>query len=339
MKQKPWTCTSGTTKSRVMNGTWRWTMTGSRKGIAAAGAVLLMIVGLFPIAVKAAGTYDLLRIDASPRGAALGSFPVSLSYHDLSAVMHNPAGLVHLEGKQASVVYNDLPLDPAGGFLAYGQPMAQGYVGVGVTYLDYGEFDRIATFDAGTEGSFGASEFLVSGSYGRVLPWAEGLSAGATVKFMYGSIEEYTSSAVGLDLGLLWRTGYHDWDVAASASNLGTQLSSYDGFTESLPTTFRVGIAKQLEHLPLQLTATGHYELEEDIFATFAGEFTVDPKLLLRVGYTTLATDFKVESDRDSIAGFSAGIGVRHKQLRLDYAVYAMGALGEVHRIGIGATL
>ncbi len=98
---------------------------------------------------------------------------------------------------------------------------------------------------------------------------------------------------------------------------------------KTLPLTVRVGVTNQLEHLPLKLSVTGHYETNEEIFGTAAGEFTVSPILKLRAGYTTSASDFRVEGNEDSLAGISAGLGISLQRFTIDYAFHSPGRIGD----------
>ena len=298
---------------------------------------MLAFTTLKPQELMAMGAYDLLRIDPAPRGAAMGGYAVALAYHGIGSLAENPAGLADLEMNQGIFAYSDHPLDLAGGYLAYGRRMAGGYGAASLTYFDYGSFDRITTANGPVEGSFGASDALLTLGYAtRILA---GLNAGASVKFIRSEIENYTSTAAAVDLGLVWHTGFKMVDVAFTASNLGVQVDSYLDTGESLPLTLRFGAAKQLEHLPLQLTATAHYEPETDPYATLAGEFTVSPQLKLRAGYTSSASEYRVGGSSDGIAGLSAGCGLFAGRYRLDYTFQSQGAAGQVHRFGIGFAL
>ena len=75
------------------------------------------------------------------------------------------------------------------------------------------------------------------------------------------------------------------------------------------------------------------------MIATGAGEFTVSDQMILRAGYTTLATGLKVSGPDDSLAGLSAGVGLIQGRMRLDYSFHSQGALGQVHRITFGTFL
>ncbi|MBZ0265386.1 PorV/PorQ family protein [bacterium] len=304
---------------------------------------LLTLCCAFP--VNAAGTFDLLRIDTTPRGAALGGFPVGLRSAELSGTIANPATGAFLENRQTALSYAKHQLDMYSGVIQYGQTFGDGFASTGITYFSYGEFDRFSnTSDLG-EGTYQAGDYMFDVAYSRFLP-VEGMSAGARLKLIHSSIDEFTSQGIAFDLGWFWETGLNGFDGGLVLRNLGGQIQQYDNVAESLPAQAQLGIAKQLAHLPLQLS--GGVLLEgndgttsllsgdlDNLILLFSGEFTVSEFLQLRAGYTTLADDYRVEGSSDSIAGISAGLGLNYSGYRFDYGLQSMGELGYVHRFGV----
>lgn len=306
-------------------------ITGSKRFAA------LLLVALLASAAHASNGFDILRQDPTPRGAALASHPIALSYGDPGAIAYNPAGLSGVERRSALVSYADHQLDLSGGQVAYAMPYRRGVGAIGVNWFSYGEFQRRESFDLPANGSFTPSDFVLSVAYAQHLPF--GLSAGGTAKMVRMEIDDYSSTAMAADIGAMWREEVNGVTLAATLSNLGYQVSTFDGYREDLPMTARLAFAKQLAHLPLELNATAHYELDGNLHATGGGEFTISPELKLRAGYTTFATDYAVGGAEDSTAGISAGLGVFIDRFRLDYAFLSQGALGTIHRFGFGVAL
>ncbi len=301
----------------------------------AVSAVLGLALALAGPPAHADGVYDLLRIDASPRGAALGGFPVALAKGEAASVWLNPAALAHAEGRQAGASFANHPLDLTSGMGVYGQPFYGGFAAAAVSYFSYGTFDRYASIDSPQDGTFNASDMVVALSYAR--PVWKGLSAGANVKYIRGQISDYTSSGAAVDLGLFLDPQWNGVTVAATVQNAGAQLEAYNDTSEPLPFVARFGASKKLEHLPLRLSGTAHYEQNEDLYFTGSGEFTVSEMLLLRVGYTTLGSDYRTGGGEDSLAGISGGIGITWRAYGFDYAFLSQGAAGQVHRFGVRA--
>ncbi len=278
-------------------------------------------------------TYDFLRIDPSPRGAALAGNSIALLAGDLNAITIHPAGLAFLDDQRASVSYANHPLDVSGGQLSYGFPTDYGYAAFALNYLSYGSFDRRQNLDDEVNGTFTPTDILLVGGFGRQV--VEDVGVGVSLKFIRSEIDTYSSTAIAADISAHWDTRFRMIQLAAGISNLGTQLESYGDTAEDLPTEAHIGFAKYLEHLPLELSLTAHYGLDQQFWGALAGEFMVSELLMLRAGYTTLGPDYHVGGSQDAIAGVSAGIGISYMDLKLDYALYSQGALGEVHRLGV----
>ncbi|MDP8207581.1 MAG: PorV/PorQ family protein [Candidatus Electryonea clarkiae] len=308
-----------------------------RPGAVAALCVFL-IANIITGSAFGSGVFDLMRIDPTPRGSALGGHPVALSwYGGLDAIFNNPAGLASNSTQKTSIAYGDHPIDLSSGMAAYGRPLLQGYGSVAISHFNYGSFDEYASLDAARNGTFTANEIMLIAGYGKTI--VKGLSAGAAGKFVSGKIESYKSSAVAFDAGLYFETGISDIDLAATVSNIGTQISAYNEVSEDIPMTIRAGGSKKLEHLPLRLSAASHLEQNEDVYLTASGEFTVSPILKLRVGYTSFGIDYRVEGASDSFAGISGGLGINWQRMNFDYAFQSMGAIGQVHRLGFAMAI
>ncbi len=305
-------------------------MTGTKRIAIAAALFLLAAFST----VQADGVYDLLRNDVSPRGAALGGFPVAIADGQVTAAFQNPGALTTAT-RQATAAYADHPLDLSAGMGFYGQPFYKGYAAVGMTYFNYGEFDQYTSVSSPASGTFSASDMVLSLSYAQ--PIWRGLSGGVTAKYIRGEISDYTSSGAAMDLGLYYDPNWDGVTIGATVQNIGAQLEAYNDTKEDLPLIARFGVSNKLEHLPLRITATAHYEQNEDIFFTGAGEFTVSELLQLRAGYTTLGSDYRNGGSDDSLAGLSAGLGLTWRGYGFDYAFLSQGALGQVHRFGVRA--
>ena len=69
------------------------------------------------------------------------------------------------------------------------------------------------------------------------------------------------------------------------------------------------------------------------------GELQPAETFCIRLGWSSLGLDQKVGTDKDDLAGFSGGVGVKWQQYRLDYAYSSKAELGNVHRATLGVDL
>jgi hypothetical protein len=299
------------------------------------GIVLLLVWSeSFAINSKVGTTaYSFLKIDVSARSTAMGGAFVGLS-DDESALYFNPAGLIQIEQKRFFTTYNNYLADIQSGFLGYVHPYSENTcLGASIYYFNYGSLMR--TDDQGRDlGTFGAADFALGLTYVRSIN--PQISFGATGKFIYEKIENYSSDALAIDLGAIHVSKDIRTKFGLVVQNLGVQLK---GFTKShkddLPTAVKLGMSHQMRELPLIVALDAAKPLDNDIFFNLGGEFTALEPLYLRVGWSSFGKFSKTDSDKDNLAGFAAGFGVRWKVYRFDYGYSSYADLGGVHKISI----
>lgn len=282
--------------------------------------------------------YDFLRIPMNARAAALGNTFLTMR-NDVTSLFSNPAALASLETPAASVGFFKHLLDVNAGYAVYGQQLEGiGTVSAGVVYLDYGSFEETDRFGDRAGAEFGAGDLAVSLGYGRS---TGNLAYGAALKFVYSSIENYSSSAAAADLGVSYYFPDEQIVLAAGVLNLGTQLGSYAGIDESLPFDVRFGVGKKLEHLPLNIMFNFHKLNEsEHRFENYSigGEFDLSNALKARVGYyNEMRRELKI-GNTAKLAGFSGGFGLRISTYTVDYAYNSLGEIGALHRFSLSST-
>jgi hypothetical protein len=277
--------------------------------------------------------YSFLKIDVSARSTAMGGAFVGLS-DDESALYFNPAGLIQIEQKRFFTTYNNYIADIQSGFLGYVHPYDENTrLGASIHYFNYGTLDR--TDNLGNPlGTFGATDFALALSFVRSIN--SQISLGATGKFIYEKIESYSSDALALDLGVIHISKDARTRFGLVGQNLGVQLK---GLTKShkddLPVAVKVGMSHQVRELPLIVALDAAKPIDNDVFLNLGGEFTALKPLYLRIGWSSFGKNFKTDSDKDDMAGFAGGFGVRWRAYRFDYAYSSYADLGGVHKISI----
>ncbi|HEY3294494.1 MAG TPA: PorV/PorQ family protein [bacterium] len=295
---------------------------------------LLVLTAASAFAASAGMTgFELFRTDGFARNSALGGSQIGVG-GDLQSLYANPAGLGDMTRPMGTVGYFKHVLDINSGSLAYARPFSGIAVfGLGLTYFDYGKFDRATEFGQKT-GEFGASDFLVTASAAREL--YENLKGGISLKYLNSTIDSYTASAMAADVGLLYHTGVKNWDVGAGIFNAGFATSAYLKTKDKLPTSYRLGFSVPLEHLPVRFSVAGDYMDKEGIRGMGGLELTFSQYIQGRIGYNTVGLDERVGTNKDALAGFSAGLGLHMKSLSLDYALTSQGEVGYLHRFTLG---
>jgi len=285
-------------------------------------------------------TYNFLKLEVDARSAALAGTFTTIT-NDVNAIFYNPASISTIEKKQASVGFFKYLLDINSGNAAYTQKIKDyGYFGAGLRFINYGEFEKYDE-NFNNLGTTSATDIALNLTYSNI--YESSIHYGASLKFIYSSIDEFKSTGVALDLGILYNLPSDKFSVGASLLNLGTQLSTYNGTRENLPIEFKIGVSKELEHLPLLFNVGfSNLALETDNFFdrfktfTLGGEFTLNEYVDLRIGYNNMQRqDFKT-GNTAGLGGFSAGIGFNYEEkYLLDYSFNSMGKIGATHRINL----
>ena len=278
--------------------------------------------------------FDFLRTQMGARPASMGGAFVAVT-GDLHGILYNPAGLGDVRDMEATCTYLDHLLDIKSGFMGFAKSFGSvGQWGIGVSYINYGEFRR--TDIVGEDlGSFVAGDFVVSGAYANVLPM--GFRYGVSVKYIFSRIDQYVSSALAFDLGVIYRIPSQDLNVGLSVLNLGRSIDAFIDEHEALPTSYRLGLSKRLAHLPLLLNVDLiRYQHEKSnifwgLYWALGSEFTITDNFFLRGGYHSRGSEEKIGSDSDRFAGVSIGFGIRYRKYQLDYGRCTYGAVGSMN--------
>ncbi len=286
---------------------------------------------------SSAGTtgFELFRTDGYARNSALGGSQVAVS-GGLHALFSNPAGLADIHHPSGSVGFFKHVLDLNSGNLAYARPVKKlGILALGVTYFDYGKFDK-ADENGQKLGDFGASDILLTASFARELK--PNLLGGVSLKFLNSTIDSYSASALAADIGAIYHTGYEGWDVGGGIYNIGFATSAFLTQKDDLPTSYKLGLSVPLEHLPVRLSFAGEYSSAESVRGAGGLELTFTKFLMGRIGYNTIGINQRVGTERDALAGFSGGIGLHAKNLSFDYSLSSYGEIGFLNRFTLSST-
>lgn len=271
--------------------------------------------------------YQFLRIPTSAHSAALGGNNVSAIEDDATLMFANPALLPNVSDKTLNLNYTSYIASTNKLSASFAKASGErGSWAVGAMLLNYG--DMVETNENFEElGEFSAKDINIQGGYSYLFSdrWAGGVQA----KVLMSDYGEYSSVALGVDLGLNYYDGEHGWSVGLVAQNLGGQVDALYEKTESLPCNVVVGVSKQLANAPLRLSwtfdeLTDWDEKKPINHMSFGLDFFPSNTTWLAVGYNPRRANEMKVADSSKWAGFSigAGLGIKKFKVGLAYGKY-----------------
>ncbi|MFK7969975.1 MAG: type IX secretion system protein PorQ [Bacteroidia bacterium] len=323
--------------------------------------IILIIISLAPIflwsQIGGRSPFDFMRMSASGRVVAMGGENVSIMDDDIHLGWHNPA-LVNdsMHGRLGLSVSNYLG-DLTLGYAGYSRTSDKlGSWHAGIHYLSAGQFDG---YDAlgNPQTGYNAGEYaLVVGLSRPIGPFRYG----ANLKYMWATLASgYSSatSALAVDVGASYQSKSKLFMAGMVIKNSGLIVSSpiVTGEQEGLPLELQVGFSNKLRYMPLRFSVTftnlehpnliyedpnapprfdlnGQIIEEPDPFldnlvrhVVFGGEFLLGKSLRVRGGYRHLRRQELKALNRNGLAGFSLGFGLRVGRLAFDYGYSAFG--------------
>ena len=305
----------------------------------AASAAMLTLLALALTADPAsaisdsAGTtgFNFLKIGVGARPTALGGAFTAVR-GDLEASSWNPAGLHGVDRRSGVLSLTSYLVDTEAGFLSVASPGDNRTWALSVNYVTYGTMRRtdVDGADLGTFGAFDMATYITAAQP----VWNRRLTVGVNFKAIYSSIDDYTSDAYVVDLGVLAPGPLDGMDLGASLLNIGTVRSGFtDGFKDSLPVIMRLGLSHRPAHAPrpLMLLADLNVPNDNDAYLTFGAEMQINSGLYVRPGYSLQQSGL----EGDEPLGLTAGAGLVFQKYRIDYAFSSFPALGDVHRVSV----
>ncbi len=292
--------------------------------------------------------YKFLNLPGSAKQTALGGKVFTGLNNDIFQPAGNPASLAEEMNNKAGVNYSSYLGSLNYGNIAYARKFKKiGMLYAGVSYINYGTF-QYADESGERNGTFGASESAVLLGYSYQIPKTN-LKVGINTKFIFSSLESYSSTGIATDLGFLYDNKKNGLQTALVFKNIGTQLTTYQGTKEKLPFEINFSFSKLFSHAPLKwfvtfeniqkpkiaFVNTAHNTedpngevIEENIKFTdhffrhliLGAEIFPRKKFNLRFGYNFRRTaELSLKTQR-FMSGINFGMGIKLRKFEINYA-------------------
>lgn len=263
-----------------------------------------------------------LKIPVDARVVGIGE--ASAAYVDnASALYYNPAGLGEIESVDLLLMHNAWLLGMSHEYAALAFAIRNvGTFGLAFNYWGSGSIPVITIRGDSTGNTFSASDWTVNIGYGKDFG---SFAFGAGFKYLSEKNEDFSSSAMAFDFGMMYHLPIKGLQTGISLSNLGTNVE-LDQESFPLPMLVRLGWRYNLQGLGF---AQDFIISNADKFGIALGaEYWVAEIIALRFGYRT-------GSGAGGLSGLRAGLGVCVKSFGLDYAVAPYGQLGLTHKFSL----
>jgi hypothetical protein len=319
-----------------------------------------LAVGQSKVGTSAA---PFLGMPVGARSLGMGAGTVALS-SDASGMFYNPGSISALGISQALVSHTTwlvgTAFDWAGVVINLDGTNA---VGVSFTQLNYG--DELVTTDLDQLGSgekWSASDMAIALTYARNL--TDRFAIGGSVKYIQQKIWNSSASAMAVDVGLLYNTGFNGLKIGMSISNFGSdmRMDGKDLFKAidldpavlgnnnkliarlktdewSLPLFFRAGVsmdAIKAEDIRFTLAADALRPSDNGESVNVGGELAFREMFFVRAGKRQLFLENGMEN-------YSFGAGLRYElngmnALSVDFSYQQFTIFGGVQSFDVGFT-
>ncbi|MFQ6618217.1 MAG: PorV/PorQ family protein, partial [Fidelibacterota bacterium] len=299
------------------------------------------------------GTFgaQFLKIQVGARGMSLGD-AYTIIGDDASTIFWNPAGLTGVRNTSLFFSHTEW----LAGIRYEAGAVARHFDGIGTfgisfSYLTSGEIEETTVdLQEGTGRKFSTVDLMVGASFARMLTDKFGI--GGNLKLVkedlgVGLEEDYSDAVWGVDIGILYDTGFRTIKIGMSIRNFGPEMQpagtyiDYDqgkliyepGTTVPqknkfrqyrMPLNFRFGVAVNPidnDMGKLNLSIVGEHPPDNVERVNMGAEYWFQNMLALRGGYS-FGHDTK---------GISFGAGIKFSSVNVDYAYTDFGVLNFVH--------
>ena len=215
---------------------------------------LLMTLAGASMAQDGTTVFPFLRLPHSAHATALGGENITTITDNLTLAFHNPALLSNVADKTLNLNFTSYIEGSKVASAAFSRQFGERSAwAASVQYMDYGKITE-TDIENNELGTLSAKDMAFMGTYSYLL--SEQWSGGVTAKFIHGRYAEYTSFAIGVDLGLNYFHEEKDLSASLTLKNLGGQVKTFDEENEKLPLNMQVGFTKRLAHAPIRISVT-----------------------------------------------------------------------------------
>lgn len=306
-------------------------------------------------------SFTFLKIPTNPIISGLGGLNISKTEKDPNGFLQNPALLDSSDNNLLAINYLPYFSSVKYSSMAYVKTIKKNTFGIAGQYLSYGDFQL--TDPAGNIlGKFSVNDVALTLSHAR----RQGnITFGGNLKFVNSVIESYTSSAILLDFGGIFKHPKQDLSYAIAVRNVGIRLKNFTPFDEpDLPLDVLMGVTYKPQYMPLRFSITAHHlykydityldktivkkDLSGNIIETkvnaidnvarhfvLGAELIVNKNFIILMGYNHLRNKELSQQNIGGFSGFSVGFLFKTKLLNFSYSYAGYNTAGNLNSFGV----
>ncbi|MFQ3675288.1 MAG: PorV/PorQ family protein [Endomicrobiia bacterium] len=282
---------------------------------------------------------QFLKITQGVRPNGMGNAFVGVA-DDINSINYNPSGLGFLSDTEILLTHNQWIEEINIEHIAASHKINSiGTIGFSGTMLTMGNIDKYDNTGTALNETFTASDISIGLSYSRLIN--DKTSVGLVLKYIQQKIEKEQATALGTDIGILYRgitVAEKVLPIGFAIKNVGTEIKFRE---EGSPLPMIVSVGVSYEPLKSLISAVDiRYSNEQQVSFALGIEKKVLFKqigLNVRAGYDTAV----LQSQSGGLAGLSAGLGIETKlPLGIDFSWTPQGdVFGNTYRFGLTVKL
>jgi len=292
----------------------------SRQLLMATAVVLLMAQGVWAQGLSLA---PFLRVSPYARQVGMGEAFTAMA-NDINVMRYNVGGLGNLRYRMLSTHFHSWIDDTYQGALEVAWPTViggkrLGVVGLNLTYFNEGKIVELNESFEETGAEVSSSDLVLALGYGMNTKFLNfNWAIGAGPKIIRQNLAGISATGVGIDVGTV--VSYKEFSVGATLQNFTISKMKFISREESLPETFRGGVAFRLplnKHGKIQVTSAGDtldHRTKLNLAVDAAKIFDDDKWRFYAGAELRLAETFAVRGGYkfhdDELSRWSAGFGV-----------------------------
>jgi len=305
----------------------------------------------------------------SARNIGTGNNLISVIDNDLVLSSENPALLNRGMTNQLAINQSFLPTGVNFGSIQYAFNSKFGVFSPVIKYANYGSFTG-TDIGGNSQGDFGALDYSVGLLYSK--EFNPVISLGFGLNVLGSHLETYSAYAISSTFSTFYKHPNNLFSAALIAKGIGVSFKQYTSNQKtSLPVEVQASISYKLKHAPFRFSLLAKqlnkwdivYQdpTEQPTYDALTGdtipvqtpgfieklanhlnlqvELIASKSLHFRTGFDFNRQQQLRVYNRPGLAGFSFGVGIYMKKIRLDYGVMIYSKAGQNHAIGISTNL